>query len=495
MTLPLCIRGFGNGWILQHEVSATSTFPSQLCYLAALHKAIARSCYILHNSFLQYRARPVRNTFIFANQYHTSDLIFEMSHDGWFRPTNVRNDDGPSIVHDADDSLSKNLENDTLGARLGASVSHRYSEGIHDRDQSTTDHGSLLDLDVDDNMDLMAALHTMHIRLRNAEAENKRLRELYHVEDESGRWPILYRVQCIYGGAPATYSDPPIYITYGGHMHIEGKRRVPNEQRWEQSQDDASFVVYKLYVCRRPDPGENIEDFNEHDRHPKKISEHVHILKENTQNSIRHIITSDPGLSIYPQSDIIKDNRLHSPYVFFHHFENELRKSLSYLGAQDTSLRLLVEYVKEESEASRSNARAQIHLGVMQDWLVPWLYKPGELLVSLTGDEAHVVTLMSVLTMTSSSNARKTYSCKVGRIKFDGQFRMLQETAILQIPIDASVQITELSLYPLRCCNPDLRNSLLERGRKFYNCHKGRYVSYAADRSALKGDFVRFKNK
>jgi hypothetical protein len=62
----------------------------------------------------------------------------------------------------------------------------------------------------------------------------------------------------------------------------------------------------------------------------------------------------------------------------------------------------------------------------------------------------------------------------------------------LLIPTDPSQShlIADLKIYPLRYSTPQLRTLLLERGRKFYSCRDGRYVSYTVDHSAFKGDFV-----
>ena len=357
---------------------------------------------------------------------------------------------------------------------------------------------SLLDTDIHDNFALLTQLQTMEIRLRNAKAENKRLRELCQEEEPSGMWPVLYRVQCSMSGRSATYAAKPVFIAHGAHMHVEGQRRIASESTWERMQRDVRFVVYKSYQCHDIDDTQRDAGVRESiNSHPQKVSESVHILYESLQTSIQRVFEEPNGLSIYSQSNVFRNFTLRSPYTFFHHFEDEMRAFASRLGQHDVGYSLLLDYISEQSEQVRSDAKNRMLRGEFYDWLIPYLFKPGELLISRFDSETHVVTLTSLLTETGGNfRGQKPYSCTFSSITFNGNFHREQQNATLLVPTDESQahQITNLRLYPLRHCASELRDVLLDRGSKFYSCRNGRYVSYTADHSAFKGDFVRIRD-
>ena len=333
---------------------------------------------------------------------------------------------------------------------------------------------------MDDNLDLLATLRTMEIRLRNVQAENKHLRDICQKDELFGLWPVLYRVEWSLSGQHATYADKPMFIAHGMHMHLEGQRRITSESDWERTQRDVPFVVYKSYQCfgfetRRDD--NTHEDINST---PMNFGESVRILHEPLIRSIRRLFTSQPGLTVYGQADVFKDFSLRSPYTFFYHFEQDIRIFAANLGQHVLGFHLLLDYITEDVEEIRDAARECFSHGEIRDCFVPYLFKPGELLVSQIDGEPQIVTLESLLVASQEdSGSQRLYNCIVGRIAFDGNFRSVQQTTSLLVPTDPSLtfQITDLKMFPLRYGSSQLQDLLLERGRKFFKCRDGRYVS------------------
>ena len=421
-------------------------------------------------------------------------------------PHESHDEPSSSLLGDADSDESQSIVTDN-------SVSYNHDPAIHalkdlpmrrapqdslfqdfETQPPQTTITSLLDNTTNDNLDPFVALRNMETRLKTVQAENARLRARCREEDSSASWPVLYQVECFSSGQVATYVDRPIFVDDGDHLHLEGQRRIASESAWEQSQRDVPFVVYKIYRCRESNYHQSRDGRTDINSRPQKFGESVRVLNEPLVRAVRRLFKSATGLAIYAQSDVFRDHSLRSPYTFFHHFEDDIRAFASRLGHHDSGFHLLLEYINEQSEEIRDAAKDSFSRGEFQDWFIHYLFKPGELLISLLESEPQVVTLRSLLlNVAGDFGSRKLYSCTIGRINFDGSFRRIQQSANLSVDADTSYshKITNLDIYPLRYSTSQLQTFLLERGRKFYSCRQGRYVSYSADHSAFKGDFVR----
>ena len=299
-------------------------------------------------------------------------------------------------------------------------------------------------------------------------------------------------MECPSTSRVATYVDKPVFIDDGSHLHLEGQRRIASESAWEQTQKDIPFVVYKAYGCRDTHHQRYSDGQDQINSNPQKTGETVRIINEALIRLVQRLFTSQPRLAIYAQSEVFRDSALRAPYTWFHHFEQEIRLFASKLGHHDPGVYLLLDYIGEQSDEIRQTVKEYLSRGEFQDWLIQYVYKPGELLVSHMESEPHVTALRSLLNgVPGDFGSRKLYNFMTSRISFDGSFRRVQQSANLLVPTDPSQthRITDLKVYPLRFSGRDLQNFLLERGRKFYSCRDGRYVSYTADRTAFKGDF------
>ena len=409
--------------------------------------------------------------------------LVEIENDDEFQPDST--DDSTSYNHDPTMHVLEDLP-------MRGSPQNNLSQAYETQPPQARDT-SLLDNPANDSFDPFVALRNMEIRLNTIQAENTRLRARCRDEDSSASWPVLYRVECLSATRVATYVDHPIYIDDGSHLHLEGQRRIGSASAWEQTQRDVPFVVYKSYRCCEKHYHHHGDGRNDINSRPQSIGESVRVLNESLVRAVQHLLNSETGLAIYAQSDVFREQLLRSPYTFFHHFEDEIRRFASRLGHHDSGLNLLLDYINEHSEQNRNAAKEYFSRGEYQDWVIHYLFKPGELLISLSESEPQVVTLRSLLlNVQGDFGSRKLYNCTIGRINFDGNFRRVQQSASLLVEADPSQthKITNLQIYPLRYSTPQMQSFLLERGRKFYSCRGGRYVSYNADHSAFKGDFV-----
>ncbi|KAF2169420.1 hypothetical protein M409DRAFT_20639 [Zasmidium cellare ATCC 36951] len=211
------------------------------------------------------------------------------------------------------------------------------------------------------------------------QAENSELRERASATDGPLPYPVLYRIKCVEDDTVYTFRDSPIIIEDGtyNHQHVQSLRRVPNEIAWEESQIDVPFVVYKSYAC-----GKHVARLK--GPVPKASHEEVHVLDEKLQHTLQSLFKSNTGLEIYHNSGVFANNRLAEPHVWMDHFENDIGAFLRSC-AQDRALplRQLLNYLESQSLDMRRKAADHFAQGLVTSDLMPYLFKPNDLLLGI----------------------------------------------------------------------------------------------------------------
>ena len=123
-----------------------------------------------------------------------------------------------------------------------------------------------------------------------------------------------------------------------------------------------------------------------------------------------------------------------------------------------------------------SHVRGLFEAGYVDRMSLNYLFHPNMPVISYRQGEPVIGVIRNhpnLTEMTSSTNL----DCWVW--KFDGhEFKRVEETFTIQRPLHGTSKITDLGTFPLSHATEVVRNSLRERGVKYWSLRKGRYCSY-----------------
>lgn len=313
--------------------------------------------------------------------------------------------------------------------------------------------------------------------------ENTELRRQYHDGGVDARWPTLHRIQCPHANGFRTYSDMPVVVKQDGHEHVDSYRRISDERAWETAQRNLPFVVYKTYSCRPTLSEDAVQD-------PDVTGEEVHILSPALLHTLERLFQSHPGLSIYGAEILGRTKELYAPYVFVFHFQDHIRSFLSSAGMDKSALQLLLDYLEEQSSQERTESMELFRQGLTNAKFVPYLFPPGQLVVTTGNGEPLVLNQASLLQERSSQSRARVWTCYATSIVFDGDFRMLEQEIRINLDSDKIIPIVDLSIYPADRMEQPLRDMILQRGIRFYACRTQQYVTCTSSSRNEKDHFV-----
>jgi hypothetical protein len=352
------------------------------------------------------------------------------------------------------------------------------------------------------DMTLPDQLQHLSLLVKSLREQNARLTgRLDHGNDSGTEWPTLYRVCCMTPGNYATYVDSPVWLQNdeSGHTHMDGRRRIPSEQDWEEQQDDAPFIVYLTYYCAdhpknaRTRPAKMPSDKTEsEDEDTKRFiggvaprSEEVFIRSYELRQSLHDCISLSEQLGAYFQTDLMTKGRVYAPYLMYYHFKDILRNASETLeGLEFSDYNKLMDYFEFYMAKKTSKANAMFLAGRVAMEFIPYLFTPGQLLLKQDKHGFHAIKQNSVLSALSSKDASlpKKWRFNADSIQFDGTFHKKVEIEDLAFPSSEDlVNITDLDIFPLQYAGPYEEQNLLERGKRFWACRVAKYLAGPAD--------------
>jgi hypothetical protein len=367
----------------------------------------------------------------------------------------------------------------------------------------------------DDETELSTDVPTLHRELGKLRDEVRRLRKADLPGNGTELWPTLHVVTCPHSEMKITYLEQPTYMWQKQHDHLQGQRIV-QQTSWERRHPEKPFVVCVHYHCvasKRSDDdgvstiplGSNINEGPISTTH-----ETVHITSTSLLESLTEFFNTSLTLKAYWAGGVIDENKLlHRPYYFFHHVSNQLRAFNNSLAshARRSELGTFIEYISAQSALANaaivgSSAFRQVALSNL-----PFLFAPGVLLVTDVGGIQMVVRQRSVINMQVKSREAKPWlahgkdvvdiSCvmEVSEIQFDGRF--WAKTQFLQFKLSKLrhqfIAYDELDHLPLSLSPMTVRDALIRRGQKLFDCRFGLYVTCDAEvKEAGMGSCIRY---
>ncbi|KAI9687110.1 MAG: hypothetical protein M1822_002521 [Bathelium mastoideum] len=321
-------------------------------------------------------------------------------------------------------------------------------------------------------------------------------------------WLKLHRVHCHKATRPATYIDAPVMVRDDDHYHLDGRRRISDEEEWIRRQEKRPFVVFLEYSCKnveqdslskrrrrrnRREPGylNDLDDGKKQDdllSAAQPFTEELHILSDDLKEAVSNMFDSNSDLATYRPSDFEEKGRLHAPYIFHYHFPQQIHESKGLnADAQDFSEEfwLLQQYFKVQTEPTEHEANDLFARGIVTSQYLPYLFPPGGLLVT-SGNDGLFVVRQSCASPPSDNkydslpelHAGKEIILPIDKVEFDGDFRRKNESIAFEYSYqdEPFLRIQDLSIYPLKYASQEVQDYLRKRGRFFYSCKNGKYV-------------------
>jgi hypothetical protein len=352
---------------------------------------------------------------------------------------------------------------------------------------------------LDSETELSNDVATLQKELRALRVDNDRLTKTDLPGNGTEMWPTLHVVSCPITKEETTYMEQPFYHWMKQHDHLQG-HRIVQPTSWERRHPEKSFVVYINYDCvkSKKKHGDDLIAISSSSKITEgpvtTTHESVHIASPSLFESLKEFFTTSPILKAYWAGGVLDESRYFRwPYPFFYHISDLMRAFNKGLQnpARRTELGILIEYFSAKTtlishEITNSVAARQIHLNKL-----PFLFAPGTLLVTEREGIHTVVRQKSVMKVQAMSRAIASQaasgesiaeiicSMDVSEVHFDGRFWAQNKFVEMRLSKARNrlIAFDDLNLIPLMTNPPEVRDSLVRRGQKFFSCRSGLYVT------------------
>ncbi|KAI1146887.1 P-loop containing nucleoside triphosphate hydrolase protein [Nemania diffusa] len=266
-----------------------------------------------------------------------------------------------------------------------------------------------------------------------------------------------------------------------------------------RQRQEIAFVVIKASIARTPLPA--TQAFKE-------------VITFNSQNMI------DAVESFFALQPMFKEEfpdfnvRAHiaAPYLFWYHYRSPV--ALDNLGSLHRPLmQSLTDWIEEHYQALYTRVESQMEKGVISQETMPFLVKPGDILVWENKNKFEAViarswsrceslyksskpqgTSWEINPAIDAEKASSVWVVDGWQYSYDGRFLESDEVIKMRfkkVTMAHEVEINKLSAYPLRYASEHLKAVLERRGQTFWKCRRRHIVSYS-DVSGFYGSGDRF---
>ncbi|KAI1125818.1 AAA family ATPase [Nemania abortiva] len=353
----------------------------------------------------------------------------------------------------------------------------------------TTGHPNYTEL-----MDRITSLEAENMNLKSANEAATRIQNLY--------WIIQAK-----GIATAYLAEPTWSVGPNDEAILTAHFPITDVNGFLSGKHNISFVVSQYY---RKEGQEKEVKAAMQAKQPLPLPKHHHetiLLKSNIMiDAAEAFFAMQPKFAEeFPGLDIRAP--LPAPYLFWYHYRSsDVSSQLNAYHQQQ--IQLLTSWIDSNYGAQYDLVDRQLADGVVSVEAMPFLVKPGDVLVWEAKGESHATIAKSWATRAghfeipaqdqmeymertkendSAFQSISTWSVDSWSYTYDGRFlrkqRCVDIILKLKLPSD-QVPIHNLSAYPLRFAKPRLATILKKRGSIFWKCRRQRFVSYNDEKDA-----------
>jgi hypothetical protein len=370
-----------------------------------------------------------------------------------------------------------------------------------DRGETAIDHQSL--------KHRIASLEQENKRLKTSQSVVPRCQVLYFIKNEGP--PGVRPMVPSHPGMPrpaantsfdVAYLDEPTWsIGPTGEIMLRANFPIPDVNGFLRQRTDIAFVVSHYYSQKSQQ--NEVQDAARAKRvlpQPEPISEILRLHSPDMIEAVESFLALQPNFSKeFPSLNI--RGPLHAPYMFWYHYRSPTALDVLGQSHRDT-MQLLTAWIEERYAKKFDRVDDQLKRGVISEDTMPFLVKPGNVLVWKEHHEINAVvakswpvrkTPLSIIqgrrgkeqdwtSDEGTSEKRKTvWIVGSWSFKYDGRFYQKErpvEIILSSDQADDEIRIKELNIYPLDYAESQFKAALETRGNLFWKCRHQNLVSY-----------------
>lgn len=341
-------------------------------------------------------------------------------------------------------------------------------------------------------------------RITSLEKEIQRLNDN---KTAYGNWKIIHFISTSASQEPSGYFDKPVMAPGLKHDDFALRAFLPvTDVASYVKQTGLDFVVSRFYSVSSLD-GLVRGALAKKQQPPEPIHylEHIQLQSQQMIEALQEFLSLQPEFwDKFPDFDARAP--IHAPYIFRYMYRsvNILHQLQQPHG---DLMRMLISWIDENYAEKYAEADSQLERGVVTLRTMPFLTYPGDVLIWKEKRRMKAAITSSLLLQTSppllywdrsqilwsdynpQEGAKKgefstSWAAGAWNYKFIGEFfrqKVPIELKFKASSLDQEVEISKLSVYPLRFADEKTRLQLENRGRTFWDCRIRNLVSYTSE--------------
>lgn len=277
--------------------------------------------------------------------------------------------------------------------------------------------------------------------------------------------------------------------------HLRGRQGLENMATYLKKRKQVAFVIVHNYQCSCAGGTDyhrvvGYKDGRLIDDSPLAESETKHIVcNMSLKKAMTDISKAHPGSFEGWNVKKLPRYSYEPHYLYYVHHKTflELADSSNLSEFDARSIKLVCNWVAEKSKEGWDEADEMFKRGKVATQHYSKLFRPGELVVRQQSDRPGITWVYKIDNYPwPSGDSDEAATCH--RWSFNGRFykiqanlhfsHMFSQSQSAISADDGEVDITSINIFPLRFAKPELYNSLLARGSRFWSCRKKKIVSY-----------------
>lgn len=313
----------------------------------------------------------------------------------------------------------------------------------------------------------------------------------------STTWQVFYKIK----GQETTFLEKPSWVMPGDKnttIELRGNSPIGDEVTFLQQKPEVAFVVYKHFIRHHQD--KEIQKAKANGTAiPEPIPQSQTIILKSAVMiaAVDEFLNTQPNFhDHFPTWD--SKAAIPSPFLFWYYYRSS--PVLEAMQERNRSqMRLLGQWIDQNYSGLYAQAEELFTHGLVSESTMPFLIKPGEVIVSKGKDNKAIRgNMVMSWTYALKDNYSRTekfgWKASTWSYGFDGCF--------YQVPTDIHVtpkfdeehptaRISTLEALPLRFASPEFRIKLERRGSVMWNCRYRTLVAYENNGEVGNGSFGR----
>lgn len=329
-------------------------------------------------------------------------------------------------------------------------------------------------------------------RVAQLEEENRKLKANLKPQTPVITWQL--QVFHMIKDDPSTYLSEPSWTGDSrDRLALRGHSLISDPKSYLDRRPDIAFVVYKFYNPEHQNAAVKKARADASELPiPEPAGEEIRLLSKSMVSAMEAFCKAQPDFSqFFPKMDV---QTIPSPYLFWYHYRNNETKD-SLPTESKILMNLLRGWIESSYGALYSTVEEEFSEGCVSSSTMPFLVRPGDVLVSKQGRtyEGYIASSWAQKTKETSNSERademkeisETWTVEVWSYKYDGRFYRHLSRIDIALKYNAKcarVNINALNAFPLKYAEEGVKGLLERRGQAMWNCRVRNLVSYEDDK-------------